>query len=86
MSDFREVVASLNLLDMGFQGSKYTWSNGRPGNENIQSRLDRVLATTQWHNLFPSHMVHHRPWLHSDHSPLIVFFDEIQGLEGTHKK
>ncbi|KAL8458996.1 hypothetical protein ACS0TY_036469 [Phlomoides rotata] len=86
MGDFREVVTNLNLINMGFQGSKYTWSNGRPGNENIQSRLDKVFVTAQWHSLFPSRMVHNRPRLHSDHSPLIVFFNEVHGLGGAHRK
>ncbi|KAL8473505.1 hypothetical protein ACS0TY_030369 [Phlomoides rotata] len=59
MSDFRETTTALQLKDLGYQGSTFTWSNGRVGSESIQSRLDRALATEKWFTLFPSYMVHH---------------------------
>ncbi|KAL8554157.1 hypothetical protein ACS0TY_002394 [Phlomoides rotata] len=47
MGEFRGVITILKLQDIGFQGNKYTWSNGRASPKNIQSRLDRALATSQ---------------------------------------
>lgn len=49
---FRKFVEDCGLLDLGFSGYPYTWSNNRSGNEYIQERLDRVLATPSWSLLF----------------------------------
>lgn len=36
------------LEDLGFIGHPFTWSNNRGGNENLQERLDRFVATNAW--------------------------------------
>ncbi|KAL8515272.1 hypothetical protein ACS0TY_014109 [Phlomoides rotata] len=56
MGEFRDTITSLNLQDLGFKGNRFTWSNGHAGPDNIQSYLDRILATTEWYTLFPSYM------------------------------
>jgi hypothetical protein len=40
------------LCDLGFKGVKYTWSNGRFGGEFTKERLDRVVANSEWRNLW----------------------------------
>ncbi|WMV48900.1 hypothetical protein MTR67_042285 [Solanum verrucosum] len=42
--DFNYCINVCNLEDRGFKGSKYTWWNGRLGEECIFKRLDRVLG------------------------------------------
>ncbi|GAA0153347.1 hypothetical protein LIER_37660 [Lithospermum erythrorhizon] len=39
MADFNQCLLDCNLLDVGFVGSKYTWSNG-----TVSQRLDRVVC------------------------------------------
>lgn len=41
---FRECLYRRDLQDLGFGGFEFTWSNKQAGNENIQERLDRVVA------------------------------------------
>lgn len=48
MRGFREVVGYADLVDLGFVGSKFTWSN-----MHTKLRLDRALATTSWSDIFP---------------------------------
>ncbi|GAA0154891.1 hypothetical protein LIER_43298 [Lithospermum erythrorhizon] len=39
MSDFSQCIQDCHLLDVGFVGSKYTWTNGK-----LSQRLERVLS------------------------------------------
>jgi hypothetical protein len=63
------------LGDMGFHGSKYTWSNKRDSDEFINERLDRAVATSRWCEKFPNAVVEVLPVSNSDHKPLLLTFD-----------
>lgn len=43
-----DIIAEYGLIDLGFNGSIFTWSNGRFGTCNIQARLDRGLVNGTW--------------------------------------
>ncbi|KAJ7971755.1 Endonuclease/exonuclease/phosphatase [Quillaja saponaria] len=36
------------LIDLGFPGPKFTWTNGRKGRALIRKRLDKVLCNSDW--------------------------------------
>lgn len=72
MVDFRETITNLRLLDLGYTGYRYTWSNGRSGDANVQVCLDRALGTQQWKTRFPMYSVHHKIRFCSDHAPITV--------------
>lgn len=72
MGLFRNAVSKYRLRGMDFLGASFTWSNGRGGKENIQERLDRVLATSEWIELFPNRQVRHLPRYKSDHAPIVL--------------
>ncbi|XP_075074436.1 uncharacterized protein LOC142162033 [Nicotiana tabacum] len=42
--DFIFCVNSCGLFDLGYKGSPFTWWNGRPNEECIFKRLDRILT------------------------------------------
>ena len=46
MQLFREVIDECGLLDLGFEGPKYTWSRNFENGSSIWERLDRCLATS----------------------------------------
>ncbi|GJZ02918.1 reverse transcriptase [Tanacetum coccineum] len=37
-----------NLYDLRYRGTSMTWSNRRRGTTNVQKRLDRFFATSDW--------------------------------------
>lgn len=67
MRGFQEVVAYADLIDLGYVGSKFTWSN-----RHTKIRLDRSLATTSWSDIFPNSRVIVLPPSILDHSPLLL--------------
>lgn len=52
---FRKAIEACNLVDIAYTGYDFTWCNGRGGEDNIQERLDRFLATRSWIDLFQEH-------------------------------
>ncbi|KAL9668029.1 hypothetical protein QQ045_002401 [Rhodiola kirilowii] len=45
---FREAVTNCGLLDLGFSGNQFTFSNRRQGVLETKARLVRVLANENW--------------------------------------
>jgi hypothetical protein len=70
LEGFRNSLSKCNLGDMGFSGSKYTWSNKRNSMQFIKERLDSALATPRWCNHFPFFEVEVLATRTSDHKPL----------------
>ncbi|KAL8553044.1 hypothetical protein ACS0TY_001640 [Phlomoides rotata] len=73
------------LVDLGFVGHKYTWWNKQSGNNNIQERLDRGVATTEWISRFSRVKVNHLPRLLSDHYLIWIVWSSKKRTGGGHK-
>ncbi|KAL0367744.1 UNVERIFIED_CONTAM: hypothetical protein Sradi_3664500 [Sesamum radiatum] len=67
IEEFNEAIFDSGLLDVGFEGSQYTWTDHR-----LWQRLDRVLFASEWIDTFPHTSVHHLPRSSSDHCPILV--------------
>ncbi|XP_062005868.1 uncharacterized protein LOC133723047 [Rosa rugosa] len=67
MAVFRSTVADCDLIDMGFAGSRFTWSN-----KFTKERLDRGFQTPQWRALLPHSRVVTLNPSEFDHSPLLI--------------
>jgi hypothetical protein len=72
MDFFHDFVNTNGMVDLGFIGTPFTWSNHRDGHNLIRQRLDRGLASSQWVHLFPSFSILHLPVSSSDHNPLLL--------------
>lgn len=70
--EFRNFIKHRGLIDMGFVGPAFTWSNGAVVNEPIFERLDRSMCTPDWFFMFQENGVLHLPRISSDHAPILV--------------
>jgi hypothetical protein len=69
---FHGFLNSFGMIDLGFTGNPFTWSNKRRGDQLIKERLDRGVANPQWIHLFPHFSVRHLPAHSSDHNPILL--------------
>lgn len=72
-------MLSMRFVDLGFVGSRFTWSNRRPGRANICERIDRSIANLSWRVTFPDARIQHHCIAYSDHRPiLLTLFDQLE--------
>lgn len=72
-SRFLSCINHCSLLELGFNGAKYTWSNHRRShNELILERLDRCFVNESWLEYDPNAIVTHLPKTYSDHNALLI--------------
>ncbi|KAL0444096.1 UNVERIFIED_CONTAM: hypothetical protein Slati_2132300 [Sesamum latifolium] len=67
VEDFLEAIFDCGLVDVGFQGSQFTWTDHR-----LWQRLDRILLSSAWIDGCPNTLVRHLPHCGSDHCPLLI--------------
>jgi hypothetical protein len=72
MSLFRDCLDDRGLMDMGFTGPKYTWSNRQAGANNIRVRLDRAVGNGDFLNLYDECRVENIFTTSSDHYALLI--------------
>lgn len=72
MEPFLKFLNIANLLDLGFMGLKFTWTNCRGPNSLIRTRIDRANVNAGWLNLFPDAQVTHLPRLISNHCLILL--------------
>ena len=63
------------MIDIGFSGPRFTWSNRRPLFHLVQERIDRTFVNADWSSIFPKAAVLHLERLYSDHCPIKVLFE-----------
>ena len=76
---FQQCLNSYNLLDLGFQGPRFTWVNKRDFLAFIQERIDRCFANSSWRTMYPEASVYHLTRLHSDHCPVLLSLNPSNG-------
>ncbi|XP_075665722.1 uncharacterized protein LOC142635458 [Castanea sativa] len=63
------------MVDLGFSGPRFTWSNRRGFWNLIQERLDRFFGNPEWCTLYPNARVSHLTHVHSDYYPILLEFE-----------
>jgi len=71
---FNWMINTYELRDLNLNGGNYTWSN----NQDFPTleRLDRILMSEDWENLFPLSTLKKIPREFSDHNPLLLYTDQ----------
>ena len=72
IAEFQRVADDCSLLDLGFEGPKFTWCNNRFRGNLVYVRLDRGLYNQEWLDLFPNSKLFHIPFGFSDHLALLT--------------
>lgn len=72
LRSFCSMIKQCGLLDLGFNGPAYTWTNKRYVSMPTYERIDRVLANAEWCALFPNANVYNLPIIWSDHAPILT--------------
>ncbi|XP_019188304.1 PREDICTED: uncharacterized protein LOC109182610 [Ipomoea nil] len=71
-SEFTNWIFREGLVDLGYEGTKFTWMRGLHSTTFKGARLDRALGNTEWSLLYPEAKVKHLPMVQSDHCPLLI--------------
>ncbi|XP_059429221.1 uncharacterized protein LOC132163036 [Corylus avellana] len=79
MAQFREALEDCHLGDLGFTGSKFTWTNCRQDGGFIKERLDRAAANSGWYHKFKRVDVKILAARTSDHKPIFITYSEKEG-------
>ena len=72
VASFREAVEACNLMDVGYNWYKYTWSNRRYDSHFIEERLDRVLCRKNWTDTFQGSLAANLVNWVSHHCPILM--------------
>ncbi|XP_075083327.1 uncharacterized protein LOC107778219 [Nicotiana tabacum] len=64
------ITLALSMMDAGYSGNDFTWTNNRRKRKGIRERLDRVFYNNEWSATFPLVNVRHLPRTGSDHNKL----------------
>ncbi|PNT75667.1 hypothetical protein BRADI_1g36516v3 [Brachypodium distachyon] len=72
MRSFCNYVKNCGLIDLGYSGPAYTWSNRRYSSTPLYERLDRFFANPKWSDMFPNANVYNLPIMLSDHAPVLA--------------
>ncbi|XP_030930689.1 uncharacterized protein LOC115956454 [Quercus lobata] len=69
---FKECLDNCNMVDLGFSGPRFTWTNRRKVQNLIQERIDRFFVNPEWCVLFPEARITHLTRCHSNHCPVLL--------------
>lgn len=80
IEELYQCINICGLEDMGYEGSTFTWWNGRHNKATIFKRLDRFMCNQEMRNLFSQIKVKHLIKKGSDHSLLQLELENNQEL------
>ncbi|XP_048613516.1 uncharacterized protein LOC125587312 [Brassica napus] len=69
--DFRKMLHACGLWNIKHVGYQFSWAGTR-NNENVQCRLDRIVANQAWLDMFPQASATYLQKVCSDHSPVMT--------------
>ena len=69
---FRDFISINELIDIGFEGKPWTWSNNWDNEGEVRERLDRMLGSRAWRRKFEKAKCYHIHNEASDHCMLLL--------------
>lgn len=71
-ADLRDWIFREGLIDLDFEGSKFTWMRGVNTESFKAARLDRALCNVEWRLRYPNATIKHLPMINFDHTALLI--------------
>ena len=69
---FKECLDRCNMMDIGFAGPRFTWTNRREVQALIQESIDRYFVNLSWCVIYPDARVTYLTRCHSEHCPMLL--------------
>ena len=66
----KDCLDRCSMVDMGFSGPRYTWTNKRDFNNLILEKIDRFFMNSDWCVIYLNARVTHLFMCHSDYCPV----------------
>lgn len=73
-------MTDCNLMDLGFQGPIFTWSNNRTAPHTVRCLLDRFCGNRVWLEFALSAVLEHLNFPGSDHVPILLCIRPRPGI------
>lgn len=73
LNGFNQAIECSGLSDFEFQGSQFTWEKGRGTDRWVREKLDRILVSDSWLNMFKNAKAISFEAPSSDHLPLALW-------------
>ncbi|XP_026459493.1 uncharacterized protein LOC113360170 [Papaver somniferum] len=70
-------VRDSGIMDVGFEGKNYTWTNNSFGTGSKRARIDLALGNNDWFINFSQAKLLHLNFIGSDHCPIPLITDPI---------
>ena len=70
--EFKECLDYCNMIDLGFSGPRFTWTNKREVGALIQERIDRFFVNPSWCTTYPNAKISHLTRCHFNHCPVLL--------------
>jgi hypothetical protein len=84
MELFRDCLNDCGLVDMGFSGPKFTWTNRQEGGGNVKVRLDIAVANSEFLQISDGSVVENIITTSSDHLAILVTLMKGTNLPKAH--
>ena len=78
---FKECLDRCNMIDLGFSGPRFTWTNKSDISSLIQERIDRFFVNLDWWHLLPESKITHLTRCHSDHCFVLLETSPVSHLQ-----
>ncbi|XP_019190328.1 PREDICTED: uncharacterized protein LOC109184745 [Ipomoea nil] len=72
---FNDTLGDCQLVDLGMTGGRFTWEKGRGTDAWVEERLDRVVASLEWLEIYEEVEVRNVWTYNSDHYAIFLDLD-----------
>lgn len=79
-TNFEDFVSQCEMVYVEYKEPPFTLSNRQMGSAHIKDRLDCAMSNLDWRGNFAKAQVFKLEPMGSDHSPLVIFFDNVDGF------